>query len=101
MALVADQDVSLFVTVPVLGLEYFKSHHAARCTKLRHVGFGGEPLPMDLVDLVEAAVRSRDGVATSGPQLCMMKDCAKPVNCLWHNFSPNTLNADPAAPMHL
>ena len=57
MSLVAEQGVSFFFTVPVLGFEYFKSPHAARCTKLRCMLYGGEPLPKELVNLTEAAVR--------------------------------------------
>lgn len=57
MALAADAGVTFFFTVPVLGFEYFKSKHASRCTALRNMLFGGEPLPKELVNLVERTVR--------------------------------------------
>jgi amino acid adenylation domain-containing protein len=50
--LIADWDVSFYNTVPALGLEYYKTEGAKRCTSLKSAIFSGEAMPIELVDLI-------------------------------------------------
>ena len=40
------------LAVPALGLEYYKSPAAAKCTSLRAAIFSGEAMPLELVELI-------------------------------------------------
>lgn len=57
MGLMADHGVAFCPSVPTFGWEHFKSRHAGRCDKLKAYLFGGEPLPPELIPLVQRAVR--------------------------------------------
>jgi len=48
----ATYGVTIMHSVPTLALQYYAAPAASKCTKLRYVGSGGEPLPQQLVDLV-------------------------------------------------
>ncbi len=50
--LLADWEVSFYNTVPALGLEYYKTEGAKRCTSLKSAIFSGEAMPIELVDLI-------------------------------------------------
>jgi amino acid adenylation domain-containing protein len=52
MELAATHGVTIMHSVPTLALQYYAASAAARCTALRYIGSGGEPLPQQLVDLV-------------------------------------------------
>ncbi len=52
MELAATHGVTIIHSVPTLALQYYAAPAASKCTALRYVGSGGEPLPQQLVDLV-------------------------------------------------
>ncbi|KAI3432787.1 hypothetical protein D9Q98_010372 [Chlorella vulgaris] len=55
MGLVAEHGVSFLPSVPTFGWEHFKTRHASKCGKLKAYLFGGEPLPPELVGVVQNA----------------------------------------------
>jgi non-ribosomal peptide synthetase component F len=59
MGLVADHGVSFLYTVPALGLLYYETEAAKRCTALKHAAFSGEALPPALVALVAASTPNK------------------------------------------
>ena len=54
--LMVEQSVSFFITVPALGLEYYNMPAAQNLTSLRSAMFIGEPMPMELVHLINRNV---------------------------------------------
>ena len=54
--LMVEQSVSFFITVPALGLEYYNMPAAKNLSSLRSAMFIGEPMPMELVHLINRNV---------------------------------------------
>jgi len=56
--IMAEQDVTHFVSTPTLALLQFRGSHVRQCTSLRHVMLGGEAMPREIINLLADVVSS-------------------------------------------
>ena len=62
VSLLVEHDISFFMTVPALGLQYYSRPAIKQCHSLRSAMFIGEPMPMELVHLIHQNVPQGVGV---------------------------------------